>query len=108
MKEILRRQLLSYRRGRSCGWRTGSTTRDCAGNFRPRLSGDGELHEYFQLASGDSQEDGVRLMKKIPRRGRVTIWPIPSAPRGLRFLASNFRVWPSQRREEVQLSSVHW
>jgi hypothetical protein len=74
------------------------------------MSGDGELPEHFQLASGESQEDGVRsrpaetatgLMKKIPYRGRVTVWPSPSVPCGLGFLVSNFRIRPGQHREEV-------
>jgi hypothetical protein len=52
---------------------------------------------------GESQEDGVRsrpaesatgLMKKIPHRGRVTVWPSPNVPYGLGFLVSNFRVRP--------------
>jgi hypothetical protein len=47
-------------------------------------------------------------MEKMPHRGRVTVWPSPSVPCGLGFLVSNFRVWPRQRHEEVQLSSAHW
>ena len=42
-------------------------------------------------------------MKKIPHRDRVTVWPGPSMPCGLRFLVSNFCVRPGQRWEEVQL-----
>src|SRR3954469_2194033 len=64
---------------------------------------------------GESQEDGVRSrlaesatgpMKKMPHRGRVTVWPSPSVPCGLGFLVSNFRVRPGQRRDEVQLYST--
>ena len=56
----------------------------------------------------ESQEDGVRSrpaesatgpMKKIPHRGRVTVWPSSSVPCRLGFLISNFRVRPGQRRE---------
>jgi hypothetical protein len=45
--------------------------------------------------NGESQEDGVRSwpaesatgpIKKIPYRGRVTVWPSPSVPCGLGFL----------------------
>ena len=51
-------------------------------------------------------ESTTELMKKIPHPGRVTVWPSPSVPCGLRFLVSNFRVWPGQRRKGVQLYSV--
>jgi hypothetical protein len=53
-------------------------------------------------------ESATGPMKKMPHRGHVTVWPSPSVPYGLGFLVSNFRVWPRQRREEVQLSSAHW
>src|SRR5277367_4888349 len=33
-------------------------------------------------------------MKKVPYRGRVTVWPSPSVPCGLGYLVSNFRVRP--------------
>src|SRR5947209_12385201 len=67
--------------------------------------------------SRESQEDGVRSrptegatgpIKKIPHRGRVTVWLSPSVPCGLGFQVSNFRIRPDQRREEVQLYSAHW
>jgi hypothetical protein len=107
MKEMPHRQLLSDSRGRSCGWRTGRTTWDRTGNFQSGLSGDEELPEHFQLANGESQEDGLKSwpadtatgpVKKMPHRGRVTVRPSPRMPCGLGFVVSNFRARPGQRR----------